>query len=378
MKRLRMMTVVPGAMLMLVCALSAAQAPAPVDPAGVTAVETEMAVDVQLDANSKPQALPNDGRSEAVIQVLVTDNEQPVAGQTVKAQVDAGGGFLLTTQAITDAAGVATFQYRAGLMPEAGVINFAVENTPAAATALEIPLAPVAYLDVTLLTPQEYKLHKERQASAAPIYTLDLSGFPEQLAADGGSLCSLTAVLTTIDGKPAPGVPLKVEIASGDGQLQLDKKATDSSGKLQFYFTAGYTPGTVTVRVTETSTGLTTTQNLVLVKAGPARIELYYMDPLVPNLAREGALLPADGMTGMPMVAKVTDLLGLPLPGAEVKLEILDGNNGWLEVLDPISDAQGLVEFTYYSGGEPGKVRLRAYVAGGMKLESDFMARIRQ
>ncbi len=369
-----MIWVLLGAMLMLACALAAAPVPAVPLPASLPGADPAPPVTVKLDANSTPQALPNDGRSEALIQVVVTGNEQPVAGQVVKAQVDSGGGILLITQAVTDASGVATFQYRAGLMPEAGRINFAVDSTPAVAAALEIPLAPVAYIDVTLLTPLEYKLHHERQVSAAPIYTLQVSGFPEQLAADGGSLCSLTALLTTVDGKPAPGVPLKVELASGEGQLQLDKKATDSTGRLQFYFTAGYTPGTATIRVTETSTGLSTTLNLVLVKAGPARIELYYMDPLFPGLAREGALLPADGITGMPMLAKVTDLLGLPLPGAEVKLEIMDSHNGWLEVLDPISDAQGLVEFTYYSGGEPGKVRLRAYVAGGMKQQPDFMA----
>lgn len=318
---------------------------------------------------SHPQALPNDGRSEAVIEVALTAASQPVAGEVVKAKVDSGGGFLLTTQATTDASGIAKFQYRAGLMPEAGRINFSLSEEHAAQLAIEIPLAPVAYIDVELLTPDEYKAHRQRQVSAAPIYKLEVNGFPEQLACDGGSLCSLSAKLTTIDGKAAPGVPLKVDLVSGEGSLQLEKTVTDSSGKITFYFTAGYTPGTATLRVVEPSTGLTAAFNIVLVKAGPARIELGYMDPLYPSLAHEGALMPADGITGMPMVAKVTDLLGLPLSGAEVKIELLDSHNGWLEVLDPVSDAQGLVEFTYYSGGQPGKVRLRAYVANGMKLD---------
>jgi hypothetical protein len=321
-----------------------------------------------MAVKSHPQALPNDGRSEAVIEVAVTAAAQPVAGEVVKAKIDGGGGFLLTTQATTDAQGIAKFQYRAGLMPEAGRINFTMDTVQAAQSVIEIPLAPVAYIDVELLAPEAYQAHKKRQASAAPIYKLEVGGFPEQLACDGGSLCSLSARLTTVEGKAAPGVPLKVEVASGEGSLQLDKTTTDSSGKITFYFTAGYTPGTVTLRVTEPSTGLTAAYNIVLVKAGPARIELCYMDPLFPSMAHEGALLPADGVTGMPMVAKVTDLLGLPLAGAEVKVELLDSHDGWLEVLDPVSDAQGLVEFTYYSGGQPGKVRLRAYVAGGMKL----------
>jgi hypothetical protein len=324
---------------------------------------------VKIAVRSNPQALPNDGRSEALIEVAVTAAAQPVVGQVVKAQVNGGGGFLLTTQATTDASGVAKFQYRAGLMPEAGRINFTVSDAQTAQLVVEIPLAPVAYIDVELLAPEAYQAHKKRQTSAAPIYKLEVGGFPEQLACDGGSLCSLSARLTMVDGKAAPGVPLKVDLVSGDGSLQLDKTVTDSNGKIAFHFTAGYTPGTVTLRVTEPSTGLMAAYNIVLVKAGPARIELCYMDPLFPSMAHEGALLPADGITGMPMVAKVTDLLGLPLAGAEIKVELLDGHNGWLEVLDPVSDAQGLVEFTYFSGGQPGKVRLRAYVASGMKMD---------
>jgi hypothetical protein len=365
MKRVWLSVVLIGALLLCFHASAFSQAPAPLTPG--------LAPDgaaPKIAANSSPQALPNDGRSEAQIEVRLTGADLPLAGKTVTAKTTEGGGMLLISSAITDTQGIARFQYRAGMQPEAGRINFVVADAPETQASLEIPLAPVAYIDVELVSPEAYKTHLARQVSAAPIYKLEVSGFPEQLAADGGSLAALYARLTTVDGKPAPGVPLKVELVSGDGQLQLDKTATDTAGKVQFYFTAGYTPGTVTVRVTELSTGLTATHNIVLVKAGPARIELYYLDPLYPGPAREGALLPADGLTGMPMVAKITDLIGLPLAGAEVKLEILDSKGGWIEVLDPISDMEGLVEFTYYAGGEEGKVRLRAFVASGMKLNT--------
>ena len=49
----------------------------------------------------------------------------------------------------------------------------------------------------------------------------------------------------------------------------------------------------------------------------------------------------------------------------------LDGRlhrDGWLEVLDPVSDAEGRVEFTYHAGTATGSVRLRSYVAGGLEF----------
>jgi hypothetical protein len=320
----------------------------------------------QIVATANPQALPNDGRSETSIQVEVRLAGQPAPGQVVKAAVASGGGALFASQATTDSTGIARFQFRAGIMPDGAVLNFTTADA-VAQTALEIPIAPMAYLDVLLLTPEEYKAHRDRQVAAAPIYTLAVTVFPEQLAADGGSIAALAAQLNMADGPPAPGVPLKVEIISGEGQLLVDRLATGSNGRLEFHFTAGYVPGTVTIRVTEPSTGLSASVNIILVKTGPARIELYYMDPLLPGAWREGAVLPADGITCLPMLAKVTDLLGLPLPGAEVKLELLDSSNGWLQVLDPVSDAQGHVPFAYYAGMSPGKVRLRAYVANGMR-----------
>ena len=56
----------------------------------------------------------------------------------------------------------------------------------------------------------------------------------------------------------------------------------------------------------------------------------------------------------MAMVAKVTDLIGLPLSGVELRLEIIDYGTGWLEVFDPVSDAAGEVRFTYYAGSRTG------------------------
>jgi hypothetical protein len=322
---------------------------------------------ITLEARSYPQALPNDGYSEATISVKLISEGKPVAERVVRAEVAKGDGFLGFSEAVTNTEGVAKFNYRAGLMPEAGEVKVLSPDT-GLQTTIKIPLAPVTYLDVRLVTPEEYAAHRQRQASAAPIYTLTIDAFPQQLAADGGSLATVTATLKQADGKAAPGVPLKAEIISGEGDLDISQKATDKQGKFSFYFTPGFMPGTATIRVLEPSTGLVAAVDILLVEAGPARVELYYIDPFASFKSREGALLPADGVTGLPMVAEVTNLQGIPLSGVELKLEVLDLPNGWLECLDPVSDASGEVEFTYHAGSITGPVRLRAYVASGLPL----------
>ncbi len=318
-----------------------------------------------MEARSYPQALPNDGYSEATISVQLLSAGEPVSERVVQAEVAMGDGFLGYSEAVTNSDGVAMFSYRAGLMPEPGVVKV---HAPEAGleTMVKIPLAPVTYLDVNLVTPEEYAAHRQRQVSAAPIYTLNIGAFPLQLAADGRSLSTITATLKHTDGKPAAGVPLTAEIISGEGSLDVDQVATDKQGKFTFNFSPGFLPGTATIRVLEPSTGLVAAVDIVLVEAGPARVQLYYLDPFAALKSREGAILPADGSTGLELVAEITDLAGIPLSGVELKLEVLDQPNGWLECLDPVSDASGEVTFTYHAGAVTGPVRLRAYIADGL------------
>ena len=330
---------------------------------------------LSLSASCYPEALPNDGTSQATIRVELRNDAGPLAGQKVRASVQRGGGSLIYSEAVTDSEGVATFPYRAGLMPEPAEVSFTAADL-SVQTSLKIPLAPVTYMDVLLVTPEEYAAHLKRQAAAAPIYTLKVDAFPEQLAADGGSLTTVTATLDFTGGKPAAGVPLTADIISGEGDLVFDQKITDSTGRFEFYYVAGFKPGTVTIRVLEPSTGLTSALNLLLVEAGPARVQLYYADPFATGLRREGALLPADCMSELPITAEVTDLAGIPLAGIELRVEILDSSNGWVEVLDPLSDAQGQVQIVYHAGAHTGKVRLRAFISAGLTSHQStgFMA----
>lgn len=321
---------------------------------------------LRLTADSYPEALPNDGRSEATISVQLTGTDGlPLSGVKVAAHVDKGDGYIARQDAVTNESGSASFIYRAGLAPVAGEVSVtAIESGVAASIA--IPLAPVSYLDVTLLTPAEYERYRQRQVAAAPIYKLSANVFPDQLAADGGSLGMISATLTMADGKPAPGVPLQAELLSGDASVTPKEKATDPHGRMSFYFVAGRVPGTATVRIVEPSTGLAAAVDVLLVQAGPCRIELSYLDPLRSAFAREGAVLPADGITSLPIVARVTDLAGIPLSGVELRIECLEAEGGWIELFDPVSDAAGEVEFAYCTGTTTGRARIRAYAADGL------------
>jgi hypothetical protein len=338
-----------------------------------------------LAVSAYPSALPNDGRSEADITVTVQQDAKPVPDVTVIGEVVDGGGLLTQRSAVTDSNGVAHFPYRSGLMPAAGQLRFHVQpplpaGTPdapvpppgdaaAASTSLAIPLPPVTYLDLQLVTPREYAAMRNQRKAASVVYALALSAFPQQLAADGGSMTTVICQLkSAVNGKPAAGVALTAKLVSGDGQLIPDGKVTDDKGRFYIDFIAGITPGTAVVRVLEPSSGLAQNIELTLVKAGPARIKLHYANPQDVVANREGTFLPCDGSSALPLVADVTDLAGVPLSGVELKLEVLgDATNGWLEVLDATSDAAGQVEFQYHSGVQPGRVRLRAYVAKGLE-----------
>lgn len=353
------------ALLLLVPLLASAQSGSLLEIPDPTAVLA--GADFELTVDCYPQALPNDGDAKAEITVKVDDHGEGVEGLLVTAEILRGDGYLDNMETETDSEGNAIFSFRSGSLPENAKLNFSIAGVDDP-LPLTIPIAPVAYMDVNVVTPEEYAQFRKRQASAAPIYSLSTESFPEQLAADGGSMSTISATLTTADGKPAAGVPLTAEILSGEGDLAFEQVATDSAGEFKFYYIAGFTPGTVTIAVIEPSTGLTVSTDIIVVEAGPVKIELVYLDPYSPEPLHEGAILPADGLTSLPMLARVTDLSGLPVSGVELKVELLDAAAGWIEILDPVSDVAGEVDFNYYAGTTTGKVRVRAYAAGGMDL----------
>ncbi len=321
---------------------------------------------------SYPEALPNDGRSESEIQVMVVSDGEPVVGEVVEARVTDGGGFLATTEAVTDEAGIASFDYRSGMMPNTAKISFSIANSDLQ-SELEIPIAPVTYLNLQLVTPEEYLLYLDRQTSAANYYRLQMNAFPDQLAADGSSIATLSAQLTLADGSPAPGVPLLAVIQAGEGRLIVEQEATDAQGNFSVDVMSGRQPGVLSVALIEPSTGLTEAFNFTLVESSGAHIELYYNNEFSNGLARKGAVIPADGSSELNLVAEVTDLYGLPLSGVEIRVEFLDEENGQIRVIDPVTDAGGRVELSYFAGTFTGPVRIRAYVASGLEQANSLL-----
>lgn len=329
-------------------------------------ISTPDLIPVSIAAAAYPQALPNDGRSEATITAEIkAATGEPLPGLKIRGALDFSDGILREREVVTERDGRAQFHYRAGLSPRPAriVLSCAEGNLQ---STVEIPLAAVSYIDLLLVTPAEYEAHRRRQASAAPIYKLELSVFPDQLAADGGSTAHATATLTFTDGRPAPGVPLKAEVSGSDSRVTAAQQATDSTGRLSFYFTAGRTAGTATLRVVEPSTGLTTSATILLVEAGPARVELLIADQGALGTDHDGALLPADGYTELPLKIRVTDLYGSGLAGVEVRLEVLEMGSGWVELRDRVSDSFGELDAVYHAGSSTGAVRVRAYACAGL------------
>ena len=72
---------------------------------------------IHLAVECYPQALPNDGLSEAEISVTLLADGEPVADRAVVAEVSLGDGMLLYDEVTTGADGTAVFPYRAGRAP---------------------------------------------------------------------------------------------------------------------------------------------------------------------------------------------------------------------------------------------------------------------
>ena len=74
-----------------------------------------------------------------------------------------------------------------------------------------------------------------------------------------------------------------------------------------------------------------------------------------------GAVLPLTGEASV---------YGEPIrKGVELAIELLDNGSGWVDVLDPVTDIQGQVSFTYYAGTITGPVRLRTFISSGLAYE---------
>lgn len=315
---------------------------------------------VVMTLTSDPPTLPADGVSVATVQAVVTTAVGvPIKNRPVSFVHLAGNGRLIPIQPVTDEAGVARATYTAGVTADTSRLS-AIDTTSGASTQFEIPLSISASIDVNLVNPATYVEKAVKRIAVMPMFTLTATAFPDKMPADGISLSFITAHLTYKDGRTAAGFPLTFAVRSGGGSITPRATMTDKQGNLQAVYQAGKLPGTALIVVTEPSSGLSATVEITLVEGGPAKIKLSFRDQSG-GFSPDAATLPADGGTTVQVVATVTNLFDMPMPGYKVQFS-LKNRNGRIELLDPVTDANGQVVATYYAGTLVGVETITAFL----------------
>jgi Bacterial Ig-like domain (group 1)/Biotin-requiring enzyme len=178
--------------------------------------------------NAIPDTLTADGRSRATVVATLTKDGLPAEGKNILFAVSGAGGSLTSTSATTDSMGRAQVFYIAGTRAGRAII-----------TATEAESGASVTKTVTLLAD-----------APARIYALSN---PDTLPADGISTSDIIVSLTDVNGNPTEGIKLNFDIPGGSGYLSANDAVTDIQGSSRITYTAGITPGVVTVNVTALS-----------------------------------------------------------------------------------------------------------------------------
>jgi hypothetical protein len=190
--------------------------------------------------------LTADGQSRSVIRATVTDpTGKPVAGDNVVFTLSSPNGSIRTIEGVTNATGTATAEYIAG--KKIGIV---------VVTATDILRSVSASISIVLL-------------SDAPAKII-LRVRPDSLPADGFSRADIGVKVTDINDNPNDNTKVEFRVAAGTGKLDSLERVTDRSGDAANRFTAGTTPGTVTIAATvrskvPTSAELAKAQNVLFV-----------------------------------------------------------------------------------------------------------------
>jgi len=178
--------------------------------------------------NAIPDTLTADGRSRATVVATLTKDGQPVEGRSILFAVTGAGGSLTSTSSLTDLSGMAQVFYIAGTRAGRAIITATEAETGASVTKT-----------ITLLAD-----------APARIYALSS---PDTLPADGISTSEIVVSLTDVNGNPTDGIRLAYDIPGGSGYLSANEAVTDIQGASRITYTAGTTPGVVTINVTALS-----------------------------------------------------------------------------------------------------------------------------
>jgi len=319
--------------------------------------------DCTLSVHSTLPVIPADGETEATLTLTLSDAQgNPVPDHLLALLFNDGDGQLVPESPVTDGDGEATFIYRAGRL---AIMNqLAVLDTTTGATLnFCLPTSLSAVLTVKLVTPTEYEAMRTASATRPDIFDLELAAVPDVLPADMISASRLTAHLTYKDGRPAAGFPIVFRIASGYGSIVQEAKLTDRDGFIEAFYQVSDRVGTVLIEAVEQTTGARASVEITVVRAGPAKIDLYFDDSGI--LSDEEALLPADGASRLQLVARVLSLADTPISGVKVRFQVKN-DLGRIEVFDEVSDAAGEVHATFIPGTFPGTEEITAFIISAL------------
>jgi len=177
-----------------------------------------------LDVSLSRDWLTADGRSRSRITAVVEDaSGNPTSGHSVSFTLLGENGEVRVVQGKTDSRGRATADYIAGTVM--GQVQVEVRDLTSGMVALvPIELRPDAPAEIALV------------ADSSEVLT--------------GGQNTLTATVTDANGNPNSSVDVIYNISVGNGELSSSSVATDEEGNASVVFTAGDSPGLVTVHGT--------------------------------------------------------------------------------------------------------------------------------
>jgi len=307
--------------------------------------------------------VPADRETEAQLTVHLSDAAgQPVAHRMLALLFAQGDGQLMPVQPVTDGEGIAEFTYRAGRLAITNRFDL-IDVSTGSTLEVVLPTSLVAEVSIELISPADYA-RRVASASVRPdIFNLELTAFPEALPADEVSCSRLTAHLTYKDGRPAAGFPVSFRIVSGYGGVTQEQKLTDADGVISGFYRVGNRIGTVIVEAVEQTTGKRASVEIVVVEAGPAKLKLWLEDD-GGGVFAERAVMPADGVATMMVVAQVLSLVDTPIAGARVQFKLVN-ELGRLEVMEAETDGSGCIHALYTAGAFTGTEQIIAYLISG-------------
>jgi len=211
-------------------------------------VARALSVAGSMDVSLSRDWLTADGKSRSRITAVVKDVDgEPLSGHTVQFTLLGDNGEIRVVQGKTDSRGRAFADYIAGILM--GQVQVEVRDlTSGMVVMVGIELRPDAPAEIILV------------ADPAEVVT--------------GGESNVSAKVTDANGNPNHNVDVRYNIMAGKGELGFSSVATDEKGNASVTFTAGDTPGLVTVRGTVISREPTAEE----ISAAEGAVFLYGLD----------------------------------------------------------------------------------------------------